>query len=141
MIVLDTNVLSEILRPAPDERPLSWLAGQSRSVLFTTTVTRAELLYGAQLLPDGQRKATLLAAIRQIFSLDMAGQVLGFDSDAADHYAEIAATRKDCGKPISQFDAMIAAMTKSRGARLATRNVKDFLGCGIEIIDPWGGDV
>ncbi len=138
MIVLDTNVLSEILRPAPDERPLSWLAAQPRSVLFTTTVTRAELFYGARLLPDGHRQATLLAAIHQIFSLDMAGQVLAFDNDAADQYAEIAAVRKNGGKPISQFDAMIAAITKSRGARLATRNVKDFAGCGIEVIDPWG---
>lgn len=137
MIVLDTNVLSEILRPAPDDRPLSWFAAQPRSVLFTTTVTRAELLYGAQLLPDGQRKVALLAAIQKIFSVDMAGQVLGFDNDAADHYAELAALRKKCGKPISQFDAMIAAITKSRGARLATRNVKDFVDCGIEIIDPW----
>ncbi|PLC52395.1 VapC toxin family PIN domain ribonuclease [Pollutimonas nitritireducens] len=137
MIVLDTNVLSEILRPAPNDRPLSWLAAQPRSVLFTTTVTRAELLYGVQLLPDGQRKTALLIAIRQIFSLDMAGQVLGFDNDAADHYAEIAAVRKSCGKPISQFDAMIAAITKSRGARLATRNVKDFVDCGIDVIDPW----
>ena len=137
MIVLDTNVLSEILRPAPNDRPLSWLAAQPRSVLFTTTVTRAELLYGVQLLPDGQRKTALLVAIRQIFSLDMAGQVLGFDNDAADHYAEIAAVRKNCGKPISQFDAMIAAIAKSRGARLATRNVKDFVDCGIDVIDPW----
>lgn len=137
MIVLDTNVLSEILRPAPDARPLSWLAAQPRSVLFTTTVTRAELLYGTQLLPDGHRKAVLLAAIQKIFSLDMAGQVLGFDNDAADQYAAIAAMRKKSGKPISQFDAMIAAMTQSRGARLATRNVKDFAGCGIEVINPW----
>lgn len=137
MIVLDTNVLSEILRPAPDDRPLSWIAAQPRSVLFTTTVTRAELLYGAQLLPTGHRQTALLTAIRQIFSLDMAGQVLGFDNDAADHYAEIASVRKNSGKPVSQFDAMIAAMTKSRGARLATRNVKDFEDCGIEIINPW----
>ncbi|KAA0890799.1 type II toxin-antitoxin system VapC family toxin [Pusillimonas sp. ANT_WB101] len=138
MIVLDTNVLSELLRPAPDERPLSWFAAQSRSVLFTTTVTRAELLYGAQLLSEGQRKTMLLDAIGKIFSLDMAGQVLDFDRDAADHYAKIAAARKNCGKPISQFDAMIAAITKSRGARLATRNVRDFCACGIEVIDPWG---
>ncbi|MDX3894945.1 type II toxin-antitoxin system VapC family toxin [Pusillimonas sp.] len=137
MIVLDTNVLSEILRPAPNERPLSWFATQARSVLFTTTVTRAELLYGVRLLPAGKRRATLLAAVRDIFSLDMAGRVLAFDDDAADHYAEIAAARKSGGKPISQFDAMIAAIAKSRGARLATRNVKDFANCGIEIIDPW----
>lgn len=137
MIILDTNVLSEILRPTPDEHVISWLAVQPRATLFTTTVTRAELLYGAQSLPNGQRKVVLLAAIRQIFTHDLSGQVLGFDNEAADLYAELAAERKNAGKPISQFDAMIAAITKSRGARLATRNVKDFVDCGLEIIDPW----
>ena len=137
MIVLDTNVLSETLRPAPDARALVWLGQQSRSALFTTTVTRAELLYGVHLLPDGQRKAALMEAIHGIFALDMAGQVLGFDNDAADAYAEIAASRKLAGKPISQFDAMIAAIAKSRGASLATRNVKDFVDCGITVVDPW----
>ncbi|MFT0849614.1 type II toxin-antitoxin system VapC family toxin [Achromobacter sp. F4_2707] len=137
MIILDTNVLSEILRPVPDEHVISWLAAQPRTTLFTTTVTRAELLYGAQLLPEGPRKTALLAAIRQIFTHDLSGQVLGFDNEAADHYAELAAERKNSGKPISQFDAMIAAITQSRGARLATRNVKDFVDCRLEIIDPW----
>lgn len=137
MIVLDTNVLSETLRPAPDALALAWLAQQPRSALFTTTVTRAELLYGVRLLPDGQRKAALMEAIHGIFASDMAGQVLGFDNDAADAYAEIAASRKLAGKPISQFDAMIAAIAKSRGASLATRNVKDFVDCGITVIDPW----
>ena len=108
-----------------------------RLALFTTTVTRAELLYGARLLPDGQRKAALLEAIHGIFASDMAGQVLGFDNDASDAYAEIAASRKLAGKPISQFDAMIAAIAKSRGASLATRNIKDFVDCGITVIDPW----
>ncbi len=137
MIVLDTNVLSETLRPVPDALALAWLAEQPRSALFTTTVTRAELLYGARLLPDGQRKATLLDAIHGIFASDMAGQVLGFDNDAADAYAEIATSRKLAGKSISQFDAMIAAIAKSRGAGLATRNVKDFVDCGITVVDPW----
>ncbi|EKS6729951.1 type II toxin-antitoxin system VapC family toxin [Enterobacter hormaechei] len=137
MIVLDTNVLSETLRPAPDALALTWLAQQPRSALFTTTVTRAELLYGVRLLPDGQRKAALMEAIHGIFASDMAGQVLGFDNDASDAYAEIAALRKLAGKPISQFDAMIAAIAKSRGASLATRNVKDFVDCGITVIDPW----
>ncbi len=118
---------------------LRWprLAQQPRSALFTTTVTRAELLYGVRLLPDGQRKAALMEAIHGIFASDMAGQVLGFDNDASDAYAEIAASRKLAGKPISQFDAMIAAIAKSRGASLATRNVKDFVDCGITVIDPW----
>lgn len=137
MIVLDTNVLSETLRPAPDALALAWLAQQPRSALFITTVTRAELLYGVRLLPDGQRKAALMEAVHGIFASDMAGQVLGFDNDASDAYAEIAASRKLAGKPISQFDAMIAAIAKSRGASLATRNVKDFVDCGITVVDPW----
>ncbi|VCU68890.1 Toxin FitB [Pigmentiphaga humi] len=116
---------------------MAWLAGQSRAALFTTTITRGELFYGACLLPEGQRKTMLLEAIRTILVFDLAGQVLGFDDEAADAYAEIAASRKVAGRPISQFDAMIAAIAKSRGASLATRNVKDFAGCGIQVIDPW----
>lgn len=137
MIVLDTNVLSEIIRPAPDKLVLTWLAQQPRSAMFTTTITRAELLYGVHLLPEGQLKATLMTVVRNIFDSDMAGQVLRFDNDAADAYAEIAASRKLAGKPISQFDAMIAAIANSRGASLATRNVKDFMDCGITVINPW----
>lgn len=138
MIVLDTNVLSETLRAAPEDVPMAWLDRQRRSALFTTTISRAELLYGVHILPDGQRKTALLEAVKGIFVTDMAGQILGFDDDAADAYAEISASRKAAGKPISQFDAMIAAITKSRGASLATRNVKDFLDCGIQVINPWG---
>lgn len=137
MIVLDTNALSEILRPVPDTQVLVWLAAQPRSVLFTTTVTRAELFYGVRLLPDGQRQTALLDAIQSIFDQDLAGHVLNFDSTAADTYAKIAASRKAVGKPISQFDAMIAAMAKSKGASLATRNLKDFVDCGIDLVNPW----
>lgn len=137
MMILDTNVLSEILRPAPDVRVTDWLEGQSRSALFTTTITRGELLYGVRLLPDGQRKTALLDAVLSIFATDLSGQVLGFDSDAADSYAEIAAARKTAGKSISQFDAMIAAIAQSRGARLVTRNTKDFVDIDIPIINPW----
>lgn len=137
MIVLDTNVLSELLRPAPEARVLSWLASQARASLFTTTVTQGEIFYGIRVLPDGARKHGLWNAVQAIFEKDFAGRVLSFDGDAANAYAEIAANRKQSGQPISQFDAMIAAIAYSRGARLATRNVKDFTGCGIEIIDPW----
>ncbi|SDI15855.1 type II toxin-antitoxin system VapC family toxin [Paraburkholderia phenazinium] len=137
MIVLDTNVLSEVLRPAPDPNVLAWLARQLRAALFTTSVTRSEILYGVQVLPSGPRKDMLRNAVLGIFDSDFAGQVLSFDSDAADFYADIAASRRCAGRPISQFDAMIAAVARSRGASLATRNVKDFIDCGIEVIDPW----
>jgi predicted nucleic acid-binding protein len=137
MMILDTNVLSEILRPAPDVRVTDWLEAQSRSALFTTTITRGELLYGVWLLPDGRRKTALLDAVQAIFTTDLTGQVLGFDSEAADSYAQIAATRKKAGKLISQFDAMIAAIAQSRGATLVTRNTKDFVNIDIQIINPW----
>lgn len=139
MIVLDTNVLSEVLRPAPEPRVLDWMANQPRASLFTTAVTRGELFYGVRLLPDGQRRQDLLAALQAVIEEDFAGQVLSFDADAADAYAQIAASRKKTGRPISQFDAMIAGMAQSRGAGLATHNVKDFMDCGIKVIDPWEG--
>ena len=137
MIVLDTNVLSEVLRPAPDTGVLDWLAGQPRSSVFTNTITRGELFYGVCLLPDGQRRQQLFEALRAVFDNDFAGQVLSFDRDAADAYARIASSRKNAGRPISQFDAMIAGIVQSRGAGLATRNVRDFVYCGIEVINPW----
>jgi hypothetical protein len=137
MIVLDTNVISEVLRPVPEPSVLDWLANQPRSSLFTTTATRGEILYGIRLLSDGKRRRGLWDAAKKIFDDDFADQVLSFDSDAADMYAEIAASRRSAGKPISQFDAMIVAMARSRGASLATRNVKDFEDCGVDVINPW----
>src|ERR1700719_518337 len=138
MIVLDTNVLSETLRPVPEPSVLDWLANQPRASLFTTTVTRGEILYGIRLLSDGKRRRGLWDAAKKIFDDDFADQVLSFDIDAADMYAEIAASRRAAGKPpISQFDAVIVAMAHSRGASLATRNVKDFEDCGVDVINPW----
>jgi toxin FitB len=137
MIVLDTNVLSEVIRPVPEPSVLDWLVNQPRASLFTTTVTRGEILYGIRLFANGKRRRGLWDAAKKIFDEDFARQVLSFDSDAADMYAEIAASRRLAGKPISQFDAMIAAMARSRGASLATRNVKDFEDCGVDIVNPW----
>jgi predicted nucleic acid-binding protein len=137
MIVLDTNVISEVLRPVPEPSVLDWLANQPRASLFTTTVTRGEILYGIRLLSDGKRRRGLWDAAKNIFDDDFADQVLSFDSDAADMYAEIAASRRAAGKPISQFDSMIIALARSRGASLATRNVKDFEDCGVDVINPW----
>ena len=139
MIVLDTNVISEVLRAVPEPSVLAWLTNQPRASLFTTTVTRGEILYGIQLLSDGKRRRGLWGAAKKIFDDDFADQVLNFDGDAADMYAEIAASRRAAGKPISQFDAMIVATARSRGASLATRNVKDFEDCGVDVVNPWTG--
>lgn len=116
---------------------MAWLKGQARASVFTTTVTRGEVLYGVRLLPDGRRRRELWDAATAIFNEDLAEQVLTFDNEAADAYADIAAHRRSVGRPISQFDAMIAAMARSRGAGLATRNDKDFDDCGIDVVNPW----
>jgi predicted nucleic acid-binding protein len=137
MIVLDTNVLSEVLKASPDRRVLAWLKDQPRPSLFTTTVTRGEILYGVRLLPDGKRRRALWDAALAIFNEDFAERLLSFDGDAADAYAEVGAVRRAAGRPISQFDAMIAGMARSRGASVATRNAKDFEDCGVDVVDPW----
>lgn len=137
MIVLDTNVLSEILRPQPDSQVLTWIAAQPVTSLFTTTLTRAEILYGVRLLPKGRRREKLQAAVSAIFDEDFLDRVLVFDDPAAAVFAEIAAHRKAVGRPMSQVDAMIAAIARSRGAALATRNTSDFVDCGLTLVDPW----
>jgi predicted nucleic acid-binding protein len=137
MIVLDTNVISELMRREPEPKVMAWLADQPMAGVFTTTLTQAEIFYGLALLPEGRRRDELMAAARPMFEIDLAGRVLPFDSDAALAYPEIAAGRKRGGKPISQIDAQIAAVVRSRGARLATRNVRDFAACGITVVDPW----
>lgn len=137
MIVLDTNVLSELLRAIPEPAVARWTASQPLNTLFTTTVTQAEMLYGAKLLASGQRRRQLEEALAALFEEDFAGRVLPFDGDAAVAYAGIAVERKLSGRPISQFDAQIAAIARSRGGYLATRNVGDFAACGLDIINPW----
>jgi len=138
VIILDTNVLSEVIRDVPEKRVVEWMAHQTSSMLFTTTITKTEFFCGVYLLPDGRRKSVIKKAIEDIFEIDMSGRVLHFDEKSARLYAKIASSRKKSGQPISQFDAMIAAITKSREATLATRNVKDFMYCGISLVNPWG---
>jgi predicted nucleic acid-binding protein len=137
MIVLDTNVLSEPLRPTPSARVLDWLRSQPNAALFTTTITEAELLYGIAILPQGKRRRLLESAVARIFAERMTGRILPFDSAAAREYADLVAERRFAGRPISEADARIAAIARSRGAELATRNVADFAGCELEVINPW----
>lgn len=137
MIVLDTNVLSELLRPVPEPKVLAWLETQTMDALFTTAISRSEMLYGIHILPVGRRRESLLYEVEAIFSTDMAGRVLPYDEAAADAHAEIAAQRRAQGRPSSQSDLMIAGIVRSRGAMLATRNVRDFEDCGITLANPW----
>lgn len=137
MIVLDTNVLSELIRPVPEPRVLAWFEAQSVQSLFTTAISRGEMLYGVRILPAGRRRTRMLQEVEAIFTVDMAGHVLPYDGAAADIHAELAAARRAGGQPISQSDAMIAGIARAHGAQLATRNVRDFTGCSVHLINPW----
>lgn len=139
MIILDTNVLAELMRPKPSPHVEAWLAKQPATALFTTSITEAEIFYGIELLSKEKRREGLLEAAEAMFTEDLAGRVFDFDSDAARAFSSIAAHRRALGRPISHADAQIAAIAQVRGARLATRNVADFKDCGLEIVDPWNG--
>jgi len=137
MILVDTNVVSELMRPAPAPAVLAWFATQAAADLFLSAVSEAELRAGAACLPAGRRRDALTEAIDAMVAEDFAGRLLPFDSPAARSYALIAAARRAAGQPIAQADCQIAATAHAHGAAVATRNVADFLGCGIAVIDPW----
>jgi predicted nucleic acid-binding protein len=117
-----------------------WLAEKPAASVFISAITEAELRYGIALLPNGNRRSALTAVLQDMLAEDFNGRILPFDSSAAVAFAEIAADRRQAGRPISQADAQIAAVARSRGAALATRNLSDFSGCGLELINPWGRD-
>ena len=138
MVVLDTNVLSEAMRASPDPTVAAWLTGQDPSDLFTTSISEAEIFLGIAVLPDGRRKKDLQEAAERVFAL-FASRTLPFDSFAARSFSRIVAMRRMAGRPINDFDAQIAAIAQSRGMAVATRNVADFRGIEIGLIDPWRG--
>lgn len=136
MIVVDTNVVSELMRPNPNAAVVTWVHSHSPRELYTTAVTLAEIRYGIERLDAGRRKEEFTAAAEEIF--EAFGEfVLPFDRKAAINYAAIVNARNRAGLPIDGFDAQIAAICSTHAATLATRSVKDFLGTGIEITDPW----
>ena len=137
MIVLDTNVISEIFRPSPEPRLVEWLVSLTGDVAITS-ITLAELLAGVRRLPDGRRKDELAQRIEQAVAPYRGSRsVLAFDADAAERYAEVLASREAAGAPVSTADAQIAAICLAHGATCATRNVKDFQHTGVELVDPW----
>jgi predicted nucleic acid-binding protein len=137
MIVLDTNVVSELMRPAPARAVLAWFAGREAAGLYLSAVSEAELRRGVAILPEGARRAALSAALDAVVAEEFAGRVLPFDGAAAVAFAAVFAERRRAGRPIGFPDCQIAATARARGAAVATRNAADFELCGIEVVNPW----
>jgi predicted nucleic acid-binding protein len=137
VIVLDTNVISELMRAEPHPAVMGWVARQPRALLYTTYISQAEILYGIEALPEGRRRSALAAAAAAVFVEDFAGRILAFEATAAARYADIVVARRQAGNPIEGFDALIAATALARKASVATRDTGGFAGRGLTLIDPW----
>lgn len=137
MIILDTIVVSELARQAPDPDVVAWVDALPTTEVATTSVTAAELLYGVARLPHGRRKTQLSDAVQGLLDEEFHGRIESFDRAAADRYAMVVTDREQLGRPISVADAQIAAICHTRGATLATRNNDDFTDTGIELVNPW----
>jgi toxin FitB len=137
MIILDTNVLSELMRRAPDSRVTQWVAKQPEEELFTTSVSEAEIFYGIELLSASKRQESLLAAAEKTFTRFLQGRVLAFESDAARPFSRIVVHRRALGRPVGYADAQIASIARVSGATIATRDTDDFEDCGIRVVNPW----
>ena len=125
------------MKVTPSARVIQWLGQFPLPQLFTTTISEAEILYGIELLPEGKRRAALESAVETIFAEDFEGRILSFDSEAARAFGRIASGRRAAGRPVTEFDAQIAAIAFAHGAAVATRNATDFAGCGIPVLNPW----
>lgn len=138
MILLDTNVLSEFMRPRPSARVVAWLDEQPAANVCTSAISRAEIELGLALMPKSRRQEALREAARAMFDEDFAGRCLPFDEGAARHYARIVSARIRAGRPISVEDAQIAAIALAHTLRLATRNTTDFASIdGLKVVNPW----
>jgi len=137
MILLDTNVVSEMMRERPDPDVRGWLRQLPRANVWTTSVVIAELLAGIESMPSGRKQKALREAVEDMIGEDFHGQLLNFNLPAARQYALILASRRKSGRPIRELDAQIAAIARVHGATLATRNVDDFAGCSLDVVNPW----
>lgn len=137
MIVLDTNVLSALMRRTPERQVVAWLDRQAPESVWITSITLFEARYGLALLPKGRRRQSLEVAFEQMMAEDLKGRVLDFDRPAAEAAADLAAERQRNGKPVDMRDTQIAGIVLARQARLATRNVRHFLDLSVEVMNPW----
>lgn len=137
MIVLDTNVVSELMRPAPDASVLAWVAGHGIDELSTSAVTVAEISAGLASLPAGARQRDLQGRWQRLLTDGFGARILALDSEAATMYGELFARRQRAGRPAAAFDLLIAAIARTHGFGIATRNVRDFDDCDVQVVNPW----
>jgi predicted nucleic acid-binding protein len=137
MLLLDTNVVTDIIRPTPTAAVTEWLSAQPRDCVFICAITEAELRYGLAILPDGRRRSVLEADVERMLTRVFSGRILPFDSGAAVEYARILSARRRAGRATAVFDAQIASIASFRGARVATRHVAHFEDFGVQVVDPW----
>ena len=137
MILLDTNVVSELMRPEASPVVLKWFSRQHAQEIYGSSINLAEIFYGIELLTGGKRRHEFLAGAERMFTRVLAGRVFAFEDEAAHAFARIASARRKAGRPIAELDAQIAAIAHVHGATLATRNTADFEDCGIRLVNPW----
>ncbi len=137
MIVLDTNIISELMKPVPDANVVAWLDAQETTHLFVTTISIAKINYGLSILPKGKKREQLEGAFIGALEDAFDRRILSFDKSAAFTYGKLMESRKSLGRPLSILDGQIAAITHSSKASIATRNVRDFEYCEIAIVNPF----
>lgn len=137
MILVDTNVVSEVMKVAPSATVVEWLNQQKSSSLYVSTITLGEIEYGLRLLPVGKRRLQLKESFERFVSLAFTQRILVYDEAAARHYGEVMGLRKEMGRPMSVPDGQIVAIARANGLKVATRNTSDFKDCGVDLIDPF----
>jgi len=138
MIILDTNVVSEMMTVTPAPAVVSWLNDQEAARLFLTAVTIGEIRYGLRILPQGKRRRSLEEGFERVLAEAFASRILAFNELAAHRYGEVMGRRKEIGRPLDIRDGQIASIAWANGYAVATRNVRDYIECGVEIINPFG---
>jgi predicted nucleic acid-binding protein len=137
-LIIDTNIVSEVIKPRPDERVAAWFADRPPEALYLTAVTEAELLYGVLLMPQGQRRRNTSALIDAVLKT-FGKRIVPFDRSAAAAFATIAANRRRLGRSVEMPDLQIAAIARANSMTIATRNVRDFEHCGVDLVNPFEG--
>jgi hypothetical protein len=137
LILLDTNIISEVMRTAPDPRVICWLNGADAGILHVSTISIAEILYRLDLLPAGRRRVGMEEQVEAFLLKGFSQRIISFDEGAARHYGPLMADRRRAGRPMAAPDGQIAAIARSRAMALATRNIRDFEACGLALINPW----